>query len=155
MAAAQLKRTRREVLGAVAAVPVVALSTPVAMTSPLHHAALGSPPRPGEDLKWSRAVAGFEAASARLRGVEGEMAGLPFAAAEARQGAYDVCVTRFYGALRRVLRAPAPDVGALAWKLSLAVEHEVATLTGGEACMAAIVGDALRLSSGQARRLAG
>jgi hypothetical protein len=59
-----------------------------------------------------------------------------------------------YARLRRLLKAPAPDVAALAAKLDLVVEHEVGTLDGGEACVEAIRRDAHRLSSGQAWRLA-
>jgi hypothetical protein len=51
-----------------------------------------------------------------------------------------------YNALRALLVAPAPDVAALAVKLDLAVAHEVGTLAGGEACMAAIRADARRLA---------
>jgi hypothetical protein len=50
-----------------------------------------------------------------------------------------------YAMLRRVMRAPAPDLAALGRKIVLAVDHEVATLWRGEACMAAVKRDALRL----------
>jgi hypothetical protein len=38
-------------------------------------------------------------------------------------------------ALKRLLRAPAPDLPALAPKIDLAVDEEVATLAGGERCL--------------------
>jgi hypothetical protein len=53
-----------------------------------------------------------------------------------------------YAALRRLLRAPAPDLAALGRKIVLAVDHEVATLWRGEACMVAVKRDALRLCCG-------
>ena len=51
----------------------------------------------------------------------------------------------FYDAVRRLLRTPAPDVAALAVKICLVVDHEVATLQGAPACMAAVKADAIRL----------
>jgi len=41
---------------------------------------------------------------------------------------------------------PAPDIQALAVKIEIVVAHEVATLNGGEACMAALRRDARRLA---------
>jgi hypothetical protein len=40
---------------------------------------------------------------------------------------------------------PAPDLPALALKIALAVDQDVATLSGGEACLAALKRDAARL----------
>jgi hypothetical protein len=73
------------------------------------------------------------------------MAGLPFARAEALQGEYDRCGAAFEHALARLLTAPAPDVAALGRKIVLAVDHDAATLARGEACLAALRKDALRL----------
>ncbi len=56
--------------------------------------------------------------------------------------------------LRRLWRTPAPDLGALALKIDLAIEHELGMLAGAATCLAAIQGDAHRLCSGQAPRLA-
>jgi len=47
-----------------------------------------------------------------------------------------------------ICRRPACRRGALAVKVVLAVDHEVATLAGGEACMAALKRDAVRLAAG-------
>jgi hypothetical protein len=58
---------------------------------------------------------------------------------------YDRLVGRFNTALR-LQRTPAPDLPAFVAKLDLAVEEDVATLTGGEACMAALKRDARRLA---------
>ena len=76
------------------------------------------------------------------------MAGLPFAEAEALQDAYDARVEAFEGALQRLLRAPAPDVAAFAAKVVLAIDHDVGSWSGGEACLKAIRKDAVRLCSG-------
>jgi hypothetical protein len=49
-------------------------------------------------------------------------------------------------ALKRLLRAPAPDLSALALKIELAVDQEVATLEGGERCLARLKADGWRLA---------
>jgi hypothetical protein len=90
-----------------------------------------------------KAVGALEEASAAVREMEGRSAGLPFAEAEALQGAYDARLEAFEGALRRVLRAPAPDVGAFATKIVLAIDHDVASLAGGAACLKAVRRDAM------------
>ncbi|HET9637753.1 MAG TPA: hypothetical protein VFP12_00930 [Allosphingosinicella sp.] len=51
-------------------------------------------------------------------------------------------------ALRRLLRAPAPDLKALAKKIELVVDQDVGSIDGGEACMAALKRDARRLARG-------
>jgi hypothetical protein len=60
---------------------------------------------------------------------------------------YDRALGHFYAALRRLLRTPAPHLGALATKIELAVDHEAATLADGEPCMAALKQDARRLAA--------
>jgi hypothetical protein len=49
-------------------------------------------------------------------------------------------------ALKRLLRTSAPDLPALALKIELAVDEEVATLAGGERCLAALKADGWRLA---------
>ena len=53
----------------------------------------------------------------------------------------------FNAALRRLLRVPAPDLEALALKIALIVDQDVASLSGGEACMAQLKADAGRLAA--------
>ena len=106
-------------------------------------------------MAWARALAEFETAEAAVRECERRTAGAPWAAQAAVEEEYGERLDALYAALRRLLRVPASDIGALAVKIELAIDHEVATLTGGEACLAAIRRDALRLCSGQARRSAG
>jgi hypothetical protein len=73
------------------------------------------------------------------------MAGLPFAEAQALQGAYDARSDAFYHALRRLLKAPAPDAAALGVKIVLAIDHDVGTLAGGAACLKVVRRDAIRI----------
>jgi hypothetical protein len=74
------------------------------------------------------------------------MKGLPFDEAEALQDAYDARVEAFEGALVRLLRAPAPDVAAFAAKVVLAIDHDVGSWSGGEACLKVLRSDALRFA---------
>ena len=48
-------------------------------------------------------------------------------------------------AMRRLLREPAPDLTALALKVELAIDHEIAPLGGGERWLAVLKADARRL----------
>jgi hypothetical protein len=50
-------------------------------------------------------------------------------------------------ALKRLLRTPAPDLPTLALKIELVVDEEVATLAGGQWCLAVLKGDGWRLAS--------
>lgn len=170
MAAAEHKLSRRALLGAAFAVPALGADT---LT---RHPGLGShqsstlmghlhpgstfslfPPTPegrwmpdrarhdeegdvGDSFavtKWDRALARFRRAEAALAAV----------AHTEDDNLYDRVLGRFNDALRRLLRSPAPNVAALAAKLGLAVRHLAWELTGGEACMAALLRDARRLAA--------
>lgn len=48
--------------------------------------------------------------------------------------------------LSRLLRTPAPDLPALALKIGLIVDEEVATFAGGERCLAVLKADGWRLA---------
>jgi hypothetical protein len=98
------------------------------------------------DDKWHNALAAFEAAAGELGRYEAFCRGRGYAEQSALEAGYDLRSDAMYDALRRLLRAPAPDVAALAAKLDLAVRHEVATLTGGDQCLAALSRDAWRLA---------
>jgi hypothetical protein len=50
--------------------------------------------------------------------------------------------------LNRLLLTPAPDLPALALKIELIVDEEVATFAGGERCLAALKTDGWRLAEG-------
>jgi hypothetical protein len=88
-------------------------------------------------------VARWEAALARFQGAE---AAILAASSTDDEALYDRLGGRFETALRALLRAPAPDVAALAAKLDPAFGHEVSTLSGGEACLTALRRDAHRLA---------
>ncbi len=95
---------------------------------------------------WARALAAYRAAEAEVRGFEAATAGQSADEEERLEGVHAGLGDAMYDALRALLGAPAPDVGALAVKLDLAVAHEVGTLEGGAACLAAMRADAWRLA---------
>jgi hypothetical protein len=51
-------------------------------------------------------------------------------------------------ALRRLLRAPAPDLAALSLKIGLAIDDQAWELTDAEPCLSALKSDARRLAHG-------
>lgn len=126
--------TRRAVLGAAFAVPALAGAGGSADAAPLA-------------ATWNRALAAFRRAEAALDAVARETSGVVGVGPEqdASEERFGDCLCAFYAAMRRLLRAPAPDLDALAAKIALVVDHEVATLTGGERCLAALKADARRL----------
>jgi hypothetical protein len=148
MSVAEHNPSRRALLGAAAMLPLMGGSDGAdAAPRPLHHspAANGPPPRSGEDL-WRRLLAEFRGASAAVAECERRTAGAPWAAQAAIEEEYGGRLDALYAALRRLLRAPAPDLAALAMKIELVIDHEVATLNGGEACLAALRRDARRFA---------
>jgi hypothetical protein len=68
------------------------------------------------------------------------------AGADRDDDVYDRALGRHNAALAKLLRAPAPDVAAVAGKLELIVRHAVFELSFGEACLAALAGDLRRLA---------
>ena len=152
MAAAQLNRTGRALLGAAVSLPVLRIvEGPLLAGSapdPLHRAAGGPPPRPGED-RWRRALGAFEQAEAALRAFERRTAGAPWEEQKAVEEGMDAHLDVLYPALRRLLRIPAPDLHALATKIALVVDHEVGT-DCGETSLALLKRDAWRLAGAQA-----
>lgn len=138
MAAGQHKLSRRALLGAVCAVPAVAV-VPAGAGITGGGARSGAPRGPGvrrDDGRWEKALAGFAAAEAALA-----------AAAGASDEVYDPIGARHEAALRRLLRAPAPDVAALARKLELALDERSGEFFGDEAAMKAIKRDARRVAA--------
>jgi hypothetical protein len=88
----------------------------------------------------------WDAALTRFRGAEAAVR----AGRSASEARFDRLSDTYYTAMRRLLRTPAPGIAALARKLELAVDEEIFTLTGGEACLAALTRDARRLAKGHA-----
>jgi hypothetical protein len=109
----------------------------------------------GDRTPWTRALAAYRRAEAKLAAFRAYEASLPAparrfpACAPLEERGNDLECARL-ARLRRLLRAPAPDLPALALKIALAVDDEIAFYTGGEACLAAVKADALRLCGGQA-----
>ena len=136
--------SRRAVLGAAVALPLIGAPEAAVAARPLHHAAHGPPPRSGAE--WEAALAAYAAAAGEVGAFERASAGRPYEEQAALEDAYGALGDAMYDALRRLLKAPAPDVAALAVKLELVVRHEVGSLEGGEACMEALLGDAVRLA---------
>ena len=164
MAAARHNPTRRALLGAAFGAPVLLAGGG------------GGAARPGR-RRWDRALAALreaEAAVAAYRArdylptheIHAAIRGrwpIPydFAADPEAQAAVSASLAGFQpfedrlnalgsvrdAALKRLLRTPAPDLPALALKIELAVDEEVATLAGGERCLAVLKADGWRLAA--------
>jgi hypothetical protein len=93
--------------------------------------------RPGP---WTRALARFRAADTALAAV----------ADSDDDALYDRALGRWNAALKRLLRAPAPALPALALKLDLLVAHEFWEITGADRCFAALRDDALEFVGDEA-----
>ncbi|HEX8528286.1 hypothetical protein, partial [Allosphingosinicella sp.] len=105
---------------------------------------------PNAHSRWHRALAIFRRAEARLADFRRYEASLPaaaraFPACEPLEERFNDLESARLASLRRLLRAPAPDLPALALKIALAIEEEIAFFSGGEACLAAVKADAQRL----------
>ena len=146
MAVAELNLSRRALLGAAFAVPLFRhpelVSGPTFFPSPVPGASW-TPARVRPDDRAERRAGKWQAALAHFRNAEAAVA----AAQGADDDLFDRVLGRFNHALRRLLRAPAPDPAAFAAKLALAIDQEIWELTGGEACLAALVRDSRRLAS--------
>ncbi|MBV9929557.1 MAG: hypothetical protein JO013_01270 [Alphaproteobacteria bacterium] len=94
----------------------------------------------GETERWTRTLAAYRRAEARVAAFKAEEALLPTARREypacedleERFGALD---SRRVAVLKRLLRSPAPDLAALALKLELAVANLAWELAGAETCL--------------------
>lgn len=155
MAGRDHKLTRRAVLGAALAASALGRGgIDVARASGAEPAASSTPTLPspiegeGIEKRWRRALAALHRAEAEM-GIFQERCregALVFPDHVAQDDAYGDRLDALYAALRRLLRVPAPDWGALALKVELVVDHEVGTLTGGELCLVALRADARRLA---------
>jgi len=124
MIARDHNHTRRAVLGVAVAVPVLICASGSAGAQP-------------DDGAWRRALAAFRRAEAAMNA----------AAGDPDEDRFDRRLGAFYAGLRRLLRIPAPDLAALSMKIDLTVDHDVATLTGGQLCLATLKQDARRLAA--------
>ena len=151
MAAGQHNPSRRALLGAAVGLPLIAAADGAgATTGPLHHAAHGPPPRPGEE--WGKALAAFEAARAAVREIEAATAGYGFEDEEALLPAHDAACEAMEAALQHMLFVPAPDLRALGIKFEAAFDHELeSSALHGELRYPAILQDIVRLSGAYCR----
>ncbi|HEX8584347.1 MAG TPA: hypothetical protein VF680_08050 [Allosphingosinicella sp.] len=124
MVAGQHKLSRRALLAGACVAPVLDASV-----------LLGSAPR--RDPAWEKAVA-------RLARAEEAIGAL---ADSADERAYDRAVGRQIAALPRVLKALAPDLGAVGAKIGLIPRHQAWELRFGEAAFAALEKDVRRLAA--------
>lgn len=129
MAAAQHKLSRRTLLGA-ALTPLI-LSGAEPRRSPV-----SKDPSPSSE-NWNRALAAFRRAEATVKSAE----------SCADDELFDRLLGRSGKALRHLLRTSAPDLAALATKIELVVDLDVASLAGGEPCLSSLKRDARRLAS--------
>jgi hypothetical protein len=84
--------------------------------------------RDDEQGKWAKALAGYARAEA----------GLDALAQCEDHRVYDGALGRHNAALARLLRCPAPDLGAVAEKLDLILRHQVFELTFAQPSLAAL-----------------
>ena len=127
MADAQHKLSRRALLGAACAAPI--LVTPGSR-------ARAAPPAPAADGLWIKSLARYRSAEAALQEV----------AHTEDDDLYDSRLDPLNNALRRLLRTPAPHRAAMAAKLDLLIEHQAWELTGGDLCIDALRRDAHRFA---------
>jgi len=144
MAAGQLNRERRALLGAAVSIPFVSAPEAVEARGPLHRVSPGPPPPPGEE--WDAALAAFRTAEEGLRRVEAACAGYRFDEEEAVLPGHRAAAEALSAAVRRVIGAAAPDVAALAVKVELVFAHEVEPHSVDEEVIAAVRGDLRRLA---------
>ncbi|HEV7661852.1 MAG TPA: hypothetical protein VGO55_18585 [Allosphingosinicella sp.] len=162
MAAREHKVSRRVLLGAACAAPVLSIvegplirhpgldpgsifssQLPQGRGIPGHARNDETGPEKRSDAQ-SPAVTKYDRAFARFLIAE---AAVNAAAGEPDEDRYNALVGRLSNALRRLLRAPTPHLPALAAKLAAANRHLAWELTGAEACVAALARDAARLAS--------
>jgi hypothetical protein len=149
MADAQLKLSRRALLAAVCALPVLSeVEAPfIPSTSfPRKRESSGCPDQPekgldprfrGDDALWANALARLRRAEAALNAVVGTD----------DDDLYDRLLGRLNKAMKRLLTLPAPNLPALADKLDLLVEHQAWELRFAEPALTAIRSDARRLAA--------
>ena len=99
----------------------------------------------GDPETWQRALARLQAVEAEVRAVEQATAGGTAEEEDALEPVYMALLGEHTKALVRLMKVRAPDLAALAMKIELAIDQEVGSLTGGDACLAALKRDVRRL----------
>lgn len=148
MAAREHKVSRRVLLGAACAIPLIRHPGPdpgpTFSSQPPQGRGIPGQARNDDSgdaaslavTKYDRALAAFLIAEAAVNA----------AAGEPDEDRYDRLLGRLNTTLRRLLRGPTPNLPALAAKLAAANRHVVWELTGAETCVAALARDAARLA---------
>ncbi len=145
MAVAQLNLSRRALLGAAFAAPVLGAVEGAVLSAlpaaPAGGEGQGAPPQAADPSRtvtlWNRAKARFQAADTALAAL----------AHTPDEDLYDRAGTRHDRALVRLLRTPAPHTAALADKIDLLIAHQAWEFRAADACLAALSGDARRLAA--------
>ena len=137
MAVGQLSLTRRALLAGACAVPAVGEG----FSAPLLQGRW-MPDRVRHD---ERGQARWRAAVELYRGAEAALAALAQCEDEAL---YDQAGRRCDAAVKRLLRTPAPDLAAFAWKIDLLFDQALWELGGAERCLGAVRRDAHRFAGG-------
>jgi hypothetical protein len=149
MAAGRHNPSRRALLGAVVALPLLPRHCEERSDEAIQRGVEGSAGllrcARNDGARWQRALARLRAAEAEVRAVARATAGGTVEEEEALQEVYDARLGDHSAALLRLMKVRAPDLPALALKIELAVDEEVGTLTGGELCLAALKRDVRRL----------
>jgi hypothetical protein len=113
-------------------------------------AAAGAKP---SSARWTRTLAAYRRAEARVAAFKAEEALLPperreWPAVKPLEERFGDLDSLRLAALRRLFRVPAPDLGALSLKLDLALADQAWELEGCESCLATMAEDARRLAAG-------
>lgn len=142
MVAGQHKLSRRALLAGACALPLTRHSglDPESMNTaatPARTAVFMDPGLRRDDGKWRNAFGLLAQAEAELDALSHTE----------DDDLYGQALGRHSAALARLLRAPAPNLGAVAGKLDLIVRHHVSELAFGAASMAALRRDVLRLAA--------
>jgi hypothetical protein len=148
MADGQHKLSRRALLGAVCASPLVRHRPrhsgldPESMNTALAEpgAAVFMDPGLRRDDEWDRALVRFHEAQAVLDAAK----------SEPDQDRYDVLLDSHSDALAALLALPAPDLPALATKLDVAIAQQAWENTGSQDCLEILRRDAHRLAAAAA-----
>jgi hypothetical protein len=91
-----------------------------------------------KEARWGRALGRFRAADAAIGA----------ARHSDDEALYDRLGDRHEAAMKRMLRTPAPDLGALAVKLETLFGEQAWEMRGGELLLAAVLRDARRFAGG-------
>ncbi|HEX8468951.1 MAG TPA: hypothetical protein VF620_14220 [Allosphingosinicella sp.] len=154
MAAGQHNPSRRALLGAVVALPLLPRHCEERSDEAIQS---GAAPRAGllrsarndgegrDRARWTKALDRLRAVEAEVRAIERATAGKPAEEEEALEAVYLARLGDHSEALRRVMKVRAPDLAALALKIELAIDEEIGSLSGGELCLAALRRDVRRL----------